>query len=442
MLWDCGRVAETGDPGRPLRALAAGYLAALLIALAVHGPHPLRWLTQISFPTSDPSALPYGGTTRPVWGVHHFGDWQLWLAWARDPNPYLIDDFGMHGLPPVLWAVRLIDGLTALGSWAILAGLSVGLTAAATWLLMAGRPWWQRALTWVAVFGLSAGLLGSLDRGSTQGVAVGLVGLWLWAEHSDRPYLSAAFMALAVFVKPYMIVLLLWPVLRGRWRSVLPVVGIVAIGALAGFAALPGPVLDSVLGWRHASSLYLDPVWGAPMFKRTNGMFGLLAHPPLLLTNDPSTARSVLGAYPGAVIAAPGLLWLALVSWVTWRRTVSEPLVVCLVLSLSQLMLPSSQAYTASFAGLGAVVLMTSPPGATSERPARLAVWVALLLTIVPIPLAFGGVPPALPVPLASFVTPLAWLVAGVVCTRHMPVADHRPRTKLDDEALFCWPAL
>jgi hypothetical protein len=347
----------------------------------------------------------------------------------------------MKELPPALWAVRLIDDLPVLVSWSIVGALSLGLTAVAAFLLTAGRPWGERAVIWLAALGLSAGLLGALDRGSTHGVAVGLVGLWLWAERSDRPYLSASLLALAVFVKPYLIVLLLWPALRGRWRSVLTVVAVVAVGALAGFAALPGPVMDSVAGYRHASSLFMDPAWAQAMLKRTNGMFGILGHPPLLLTNDPPLARYLVSLYPATLVAAPGLLWLGLVAWITWRRRVTEPLIVSLVLSLSQLMLPTSQSYTASFAGLGAIVLMTSPVGPAQERVARRAVWVALLLTIVPIPLAFGAIPPSLPVPLASFLTPIAWLVAGVACAGIRQVGDADPAIPDPHAAIGAEPA-
>jgi hypothetical protein len=76
----------------------------------------------------------------------------------------------------------------------------------------------------------------------------------------------------------------------------------------------------------------------------------------------------------------------------------------------------SSMAYTAVFAGLGAIALATSPPGPHAELVARRAIQVALLVTIVPVPLTFGGPDAMIPVSFAALLGPVTWLVAGVCC--------------------------
>jgi hypothetical protein len=339
-----------------------------------------------------------------------------------------------------------VDGLSPLSSWLIVAALSALLTLAATFVHMSNRPLGHKLLTWLLLFGLSAGFVGSLDRGSLTAMAGGLVGLWVWAYQRHRWYLAALLLALAVVLKPYLVLLLLWPILRGRWRTVTATGVIVAVTSLIGFAVLPGGFVASVRGYLDSSGGYTT-LWADFAFFWSHGMLALLVDPVLMLTGDAGLTLTWIHALPTVVILAPGFAWLALVAWITWRRRVSEPLIACLVLSLGQLVLPSSGGYTAVFASVGALVLLVSPAGPPAELAARRAIQLALLLTIVPIPLSIGGYVHLDgqiygPVHVGALLSAVAWLTAGVTCAQVKSRSAERPvripfeRTQAADEAV------
>jgi hypothetical protein len=422
-----------------LALITATYSAALLIAIAIHGLHPLVWLSQFSWRTDDAVQAFGRQLTQPVIGHHHFGDWQSHLRWAEEPNPYLIDGGGLHAtLPPVLLPLRLLDPLPLLASWLIVASVSATVTFVATWLLMDKYSARYRVLAWTACFGLSAGLLSSLDRGSLTALAAGLVALWLWASIRSNWYLAAAFLALAVCVKPYLVLLLLWPLLRGQWRTVVATGAFVGVASLLTLSVLPGSLsaLPAILrGYGHPSGQLSASTQLTDGLLYTHGMASLLIHPVLLLTHDPWLTQRWLAHMPVAVILTPGLCWLALVAYATARRLVSAPLLLCLNLSLGQLVLPGSQAYTAAFAGSACVLLLITE-GPPAEVVARRAIQAAVILTIVPIPVSFGGPHTYSPVPISAFLSPLAWLIAGTVCIvvgNSLKRSPHEPTTQTAD---------
>jgi hypothetical protein len=395
--------------------MAAGYVSILATALAVHGPHPLTWIGQFAWGNHDP-VLSYGRVlTTAVIGEHHFGDWQVYLIWAKDPNPYVLHNGGLPSLPPVLFAVRAIDGLPVLMSWLMLTIASASTILLAVHLLLPHIRWYMRLAVGTGCMLFSAGTISSIDRGSTTALAAGFVGLWLWAASRYRPWLAGAFLAVAIVFKPYLALLLLWPVVRRRHAEVAATTLFAGVPSIVGFAVLPGSFISTATGFIRSSGQYASS-WADEIYISTHSMASLIIDPILLLSADAGLTEAWITALPSSALLAPGLLWLGVVAFVTSRRTVSEPLVVCLTLSLAGLVLPSSLSYTAVFAGFGAVILFTGPAGPPHERFARRAVQAALWLTILPIPLSFGGPEAPSPVGIAAFLSPIAWLVAGLAC--------------------------
>jgi hypothetical protein len=400
---------------RRLYLMSAAYGAVLATALAVHGPHPLKWIGQFAWGNHDP-VLSYGRVlTTPVIGNHHFGDWQVYLMWAKDPNPYLLHDGGLPSLPPVLFALRAVDGLPVLVSWLLLTIASAVTIQLAVHLLLPQLRWYLRLAIGTGCMLLSAGMISSIDRGSVTALAAGFVGLWLWAADKHRPWLAGAFLAVAIVLKPYLALLLLWPLIRRRQAEVIATTLFVGVPSIVGFAVLPGSIMRTATGFMRVSGQYAGS-WADEIYISTHSMASLIIDPVLLLSGNAGLTESWITALPSSALLAPGLLWLGVVTYVTARRTVSEPLVVCLTLSLAGLVLPSSLSYTTVFAGFGAVVLFSNPTGPTREKFARRAVQSALWLTILPIPLSFGGSEVPSPVGISAFLSPTAWLVAGLAC--------------------------
>jgi hypothetical protein len=230
-----------------------------------------------------------------------------------------------------------------------------------------------------------------------------------------------------------MAVLLLWPLAKRQWRHVMSVAGLVAVPSLVGFAVLPGPFLQTVDGYVHSSGQYTTH-WADSALFWTHGMFGIVIHPVIFSTRDPLLALTWLDALPPAALILPGLIWLALVAWLVLRRRVSDPLLFCLVLSLTFLVLPSAQAYAALTAGIGALVLITSEAGPPRELLARRAVQVALVLSIVPLPIGVNGPYIVNPVGVSGLLVPIAWLVAGISCALVAQETAHVARGSMPDQ--------
>jgi hypothetical protein len=405
-----------------LFACAGALCASVLAGFALHGPKLLDWLRLVSYTTDDRTKLAPGEFTVPLVGRHHFGDWQVFMHWAGDPNPYLSDSGGLHSLPPMLWLLRVFEPMPLLASLVTILVMSLLATLVPVWLLLDDRPWGERVLASAVLFAFSAGFISSVDRGQFQGLAVGFVGLWLWAQRTERERLSIVFLAAAIVVKPYLVLLLLWPIAMRQWRHVVSVIGVVAVPSLVGFAVLPGPFVATIEGYLHSSGQYTTH-WADSALFWTHSMLGVVVHPVIFSTRDPLLALTWLDALPPASLVAPGLVWLGLVSWLVARRRVSDPLLFCLVLSLTFLVLPSAQAYAALTAGIGVLVLMTSPAGPPTELLARRAVQVALVLTVAPIPVGVNGPYIVNPVGVSGLLVPIAWLVSGCICA----LASRRP---------------
>lgn len=427
MAIERGKHADTGL----VRASAAALGVSVLVASIVHGFRLLIWVSQFSFPTNDQSWLGGDRFTEPVLGAHHFGDWQEVVSWADRPNPYLTPELGTHVLPPILLAVKAVAGLPIVWSWLALASLSAALTFAATWLLMDGFRPLSRIAAWVVFFAGSAGLVSALDRGSLTALAIGLIGMWLAALRGNRPILGALALALAVSTKPYLAILLLWPLLQRQWRHLGSAVGLMVASVMACFAVLPGPLADSLLGYIETSRLYSGPGLKPEIFLRADSLFGLVVHPVLLVNEDWTLAYVWATTFPTWFYLLPGVVWLGIVVHVCTRRTVAVSLQLCLVLSLIQFALPTSQTYTACWVGLAALVLTSERRRPGEPRTPRRAIQGATLLSVVPIPLTFGGLPGT---PWACLVCPLAWLIAGIVCAMQMPTDGESNSPENNDE--------
>jgi alpha-1,2-mannosyltransferase len=94
---------------------------------------------------------------------------------------------------------------------------------------------------------LSSPLLATLALGQVYPVlALGLVAAWV-ADRRDRQEISGAALGLVVALKPSLIPVLLWPLVRRRWRALLAALISGAVATLVGVIVLgPGATLDYI----------------------------------------------------------------------------------------------------------------------------------------------------------------------------------------------------
>jgi alpha-1,2-mannosyltransferase len=119
------------------------------------------------------------------------------------------------------------------------------------------RPAW--AVTGTAMLLLSSPLLATLALGQIYPVlALGLVAAWI-ADRRGKLVLSGGVLGLVVALKPSLLPVLLWPLVRRRWRAVVAAILAGAVATLIG-AAVVG--FAATLDWlRLLSDSSARPYW-------------------------------------------------------------------------------------------------------------------------------------------------------------------------------------
>ena len=137
---------------------AAGIALSLMLAAGLYGL-PFRWVYVLSWNLTDKPYMPKGQQAHPLLGPHYFGDWQLYVAWAKDPHPYFGHVQNSNMLPPATWLIAVIGLLPFGPGYLVWLAVSVGLSVTAVWLLTAGAPTWARVVAWPVLVAGSTGLV-------------------------------------------------------------------------------------------------------------------------------------------------------------------------------------------------------------------------------------------------------------------------------------------
>jgi len=238
-----GHSAESSPaapPGRE-RALLAGF------GLAILG---LLWLALgfVSFPGGEGWGYDYQSYVNAAERLGETGT--LYPAWALE-GPYRTGSiFNYYYAPPlgiVIGPLDEVGGELAVEAWFLLHVLALMAACA----LLPVPPWVR-----LATFGVTA-----LSYGATRDLALGnvsvllllpLAAAWRWL---DRPA-GAVAQAVAMSVRPMLGVLLIWQLLRRRWRAVAWTIGsgLVIIALSLPFVGLGGYV-DYLTVLRNLSGL-------------------------------------------------------------------------------------------------------------------------------------------------------------------------------------------
>jgi hypothetical protein len=169
----------------------------------------------------------------------------------------------------------------------------------------------------------------------------------LVAVQSERPLIAGALVGLAVFVKPYALILFPWLFVARGWRAAAMAIVVVAVGLL-----LPA----AVYGWN--GNLDLLRAW----LRTVSGSTA-----PNLLGNDNVSIAAMWAKWLGPGSLASGLAWLTVVGTlllviVVWerRRTVSAPeyLECALLMLLTPLISPQGWDYVLLLATPAVVCLV------------------------------------------------------------------------------------
>jgi alpha-1,2-mannosyltransferase len=166
-------------------------------------------------------------------------------------------------LNPPVWTVLisplgLLEPLTAYRVFVLISLVVVVGYLAWTVEELRLRPGWTAV--GVVMLLLSSPLLATLALGQVYPVlALGLVASWM-ADRRERQELSGAALGLVVALKPSLLPVLLWPLVRRRWRSLVAALVSGAVVTLVGTVVLgPGATFDYIGVLRDRSvSAYWD----------------------------------------------------------------------------------------------------------------------------------------------------------------------------------------
>ena len=188
--------------------------------------------------------------------------WRSARAMLEGRNIY---DTGVElvNLNPPLWTVLisplgLLGPITAYRVFVLISLVVVVGYLAWTAEELRLRPVWTAI--GVVMLLLSSPLLATLALGQVYPVlALGLVVAWV-ADRRDRQEVSGAALGLVVALKPSLLPLLLWPLVRRRWRALLAALISGAVATLVGVLVLgPGATLDYIgVLWEQPVSTYWD----------------------------------------------------------------------------------------------------------------------------------------------------------------------------------------
>jgi len=189
----------------------------------------------------------------------------FWLSAKAMLEGQDIYDTGVKlvNLNPPVWTalispLGLLEPITAYRVFVLISVVTV--VAYLAWTVEELRlgPGWT--VVGVVMLLLSSPLLATLALGQIYPVlALGLVAAWI-ADRRERQGVSGAALGLVVALKPSLLPVLLWPLVRGRWRALVAAVVCGAVVTLVGVVALgPGATLDYIQVLRERSvSAYWD----------------------------------------------------------------------------------------------------------------------------------------------------------------------------------------
>ena len=175
--------------------------------------------------------------------------WRSARAMLEGRNIY---DTGVElvNLNPPVWTVLisplgLLEPITAYRVFVLISLVVVVGYLAWTAEELRLRPVWT--VIGVVMLLLSSPLLATLALGQVYPVlALGLVVAWV-ADRRDRQEVSGAALGLVVALKPSLLPVLLWPLVRRRWRALLAALISGAVATLVGVLVLgPGATLDYI----------------------------------------------------------------------------------------------------------------------------------------------------------------------------------------------------
>lgn len=372
-------------------------------------------------------------------GDHCFGDYTEMALLSSFGNPWqqvvrgLVSNYPAAGMLPFLifGAIGRLFGDARVGLFLFLIVMAVGITLPAIWAAR-GRSLPSR-IAIAGVLGIvSVPALMALDRGNAVGLVVPVLWLLFIAIGRDRRWLLVSMIVAATLVKPQYAVLVIVPLLRGRWRDTLGAVGGAAVVNLLAFLIWPKDfpatimtALHNILQYGSSNSLAsqypINISFARALYAVEVVLYQILGvRVPRVTVVD--QIQSAIG---------PVILLLVIAALVILRKRIPTVVAAMLLIVCASLLTSVSYSYYLVYAIPFAAVILRHPGSGPREfgrglfdtsRPmpmvtaaANMAIAVATALTITRVPIPGTHVASASLVATDADLIPLAWLAAMVL---------------------------
>jgi hypothetical protein len=216
-----------------------------------------EWLGVLSFISNDPPGFVKIDPNIHAFGIHYFGDYLLSSEWSMSKNPWL-EEYPVNYPPLAILFFRMFTVLEyTLGLIAFQLIMFISMIAP-IWMSLQKRSQFIRLIC-TLIFGLgSAPIIIAIDRGNIVGFLGLLLYLFASSVFAQRWYLASVFVAIAVGIKLFPIVLFSIFLIYGKWRPLLVGLSASLLTVLGALRLFPGSYSDSLAGFWTGFSAFRD----------------------------------------------------------------------------------------------------------------------------------------------------------------------------------------
>lgn len=258
--------------------LGALTLSAALAWATFYLPGGSDLLYRVSFRPDDPSWVPPDYVANPIMGVHYFGDFELYRAWAQQANPYDLELSAAY-LPVahLIWSpIAALPERVGLALYLVASTLVLGAGFAAI-----SRGGWRESksnfITLFLLFGiLTVPTLVDFDRGNLQTLVLGATAIFVGKGLQQRALPALPWLLAAAAFKPYLLIMSIAFVDRRSWRATMSIVFGYLAANLALLAWINGGAVIGVMRWYEAFSKY-GTSEGIPYMMHSGSLVGAIS---------------------------------------------------------------------------------------------------------------------------------------------------------------------
>jgi len=326
-----------------------------------------KMIEKISFRVMDQPWMPPGQTSFPVFGLHHFGDWNLDMGWAMIDNCYTLPDYRCPKPPLGNWILRIFGIWSnnysfAYFVWILIATLvffnAIKMVTPKLKLIQ------KTSFLWFGVI-LSVGNVISFDRGSMHFMAYALLTNAIVYSFQNRNKRALTFFIIAVSLKPQLLLVSIFllndkKIIKFLWATAAPIV----LNALIMFT-YPGNFIANIKGYLGASGGYVSSADSLGNIMNSVSLIGFYSRYLEFLSGSDVAMKKL--ATLDKMMILPGICWILITALFVYFSSAHLVIKLILSLALTSLSVPSSGPYLMGWISIIGFILLLENSNITEK---------------------------------------------------------------------------